>query len=288
MGAEPGTPRSAGTRPVVAAAAFVVLAVLISPGEADEPRIDELRVCADPNNLPFSNDAEQGFENRIAEIVADEVGAPLSYTWWAQRRGFIRNTLGAGACDLVVGVPAESENVETTRPYYRSTYVFVHRAQLEPPLESMLDPRLRELDIGVHLIGDDGANPPPVHALGRLGIVDNVSGYPIYGDYRQRDPPARVIDAVARGDIDVAAVWGPLGGYFAHRTPTVLVVSPIVDTERFAGLPFEFSVAMGVRKGETLLRDRLQRVLDRRGRDIRQVLIDYHVPLIPTEQEVSR
>lgn len=254
----------------------------------DEPRIDELRVCSDPNNLPFSNEAEQGFENRIAELIAEELGVDVAYTWWAQRRGFIRNTLSAGDCDLVIGVPVGSEMVDTTRPYYRSTYVFVHAAELEPPLESMLDRRLHDLAIGVHVVGDDGTNPPPAHALGRLGIVDNVSGFMIYGDYREHDPPARLLEAVERGDLDVAAVWGPLGGYFAHRISDSLVVRPIVDTEQFSGLPFEFSIAMGVRKGETRFRDRVQAVLDRRADEIRRILLDYHVPLIPMREEANR
>src|SRR5690606_5361260 len=124
------------------------------------------RVCADPNNLPFSNAAEQGFENALAELLAAELGATVEYTWWAQRRGFIRNTLNAGDCDVVMGVPAGYELVATTQPYYRSTYVFVYRREPGLELRTIDDPRLRELAIGVHLIGDDGGNTPPVHALG--------------------------------------------------------------------------------------------------------------------------
>lgn len=248
----------------------------------------KLKVCADPNNLPFSNEAQEGFENALAQIVADELDAELSYAWWAQRRGFIRNTLNAGACDLVIGVPAGYELVETTRPYYRSTYVFVHPQRLGKPLSSMRDPRLRELTIGVHLTGDDGSNPPPAHALGRQGIVDNVVGFMIYGDYRRANPPARLIEAVASGDIDVAAAWGPTAGYFARRAGVPLAVQPITDTA-FAALPFQFSIAMGVRKGETAFRDAIQAAIDRRQADIRTVLSRYHVPLVAmrrgTDQE---
>jgi quinoprotein dehydrogenase-associated probable ABC transporter substrate-binding protein len=213
-------------------------------------------------------------------MLAAELGAELSYTWWAQRRGFIRNTLNAGDCDVVMGVPAGYELVETTRPYYRSTYVFVQGPELGAPLGSMLDERLRKVDIGVHLIGDDGANPPPAHAFGRLGIVDNVVGYMIYGDYRERNPAARLIEAVAAGKLDVAAVWGPTGGYFARHSEVPLEVHPIEDTEAFAPLPFEFSIAMGVRKGDTALRDRIQSALDRRSEEVRAVLHAYGVPLV--------
>lgn len=266
-----------GTRFQPALLALALFAVAAQAGAARE-----LKVCADPNNLPFSNEAREGFENALAEILADELDADLSYTWWAQRRGFIRNTLNARACDVVMGVPAGYELVETTRPYYRSTYVFVHSPRLGEPLTSMRDPRLRELTIGIHLTGDDGSNPPPAHVLGQRGIVDNVVGYMIYGDYREPNPPARLIEAVASGDVDVAAAWGPTAGYFARRASAPLAVQKITDTG-FASLPFEFSIAMGVRKGETALRDELQTAIDQRRADVREVLTRYDVPLVPME-----
>jgi mxaJ protein len=163
-----------------------------------------LRVCADLNNLPFSNERREGFENRLAELVARDLGARLEYVWWAQRRGFIRNTLAAGECDVVFGVPSRFERVLPTAPYLRSSYVFVSRDTLAPPLTSLDDQRLRTLRIGVHLIGDDYTNTPPAHALARRGIVRNVAGYTIYGDYREPNPPARIIEALGRGEIDVA------------------------------------------------------------------------------------
>lgn len=241
--------------------------------------IRELRVCADPNNLPFSNEEGEGFENRMAEMIAEDFGAELSYTWWAQRRGFIRNTLNAGVCDVVMGLPAGYELVETTEPYYRSTYVYVYRQESGLDLSSMRDPRLKELKVGVHLIGDDGANTPPAHALGSLGIVDNVSGYMIYGDYREPNPPARIIDAVASGKLDVAAVWGPLGGYFAKHAPVPMEAVPITGTEEFPSLRFAFSIAMGVRKDDQALKEDLNAALARRQEDIRAVLAEYGVPL---------
>jgi mxaJ protein len=254
-----------------------VVASMASPASAAGR---QLRVCADPNNLPFSNQQGEGFENKIAELVADELDAELSYTWWAQRRGFIRNTLGAGACDLVIGVPAGYELVATTDAYYRSAYVYVYRADRGLDLRSMRDPRLRELRIGVHLIGDDGANPPPVHALGAQGIVDNVVGYMIYGDYREPNPPARVIDAVAAGTLDVAAVWGPLGGYFAKHAPVPLAAVPITDTAAFAPLRFEFGIAMGVRKDDRAFLDELDAIIERRRDDIHSLLDAYGVPRV--------
>ncbi|HLT02514.1 MAG TPA: hypothetical protein VK001_10055, partial [Geminicoccaceae bacterium] len=158
--------------------------------------------------------------------------------------------------------------------------VFVYRADRGLDLHSMRDPRLRELTIGVHLIGDDGANPPPAHALGAQGIVDNVVGYPIYGDYREPNPPARIIDAVVRGEIDLAAVWGPLGGYSARRAAVPLEVAPITDTADFAPLRFDFAIAMGVRQGEHAFRDQLNAILARRRADIDRLLEAYGVPRI--------
>src|SRR5690606_4431417 len=154
-------------------------------------------------------------------------------------------------------------------------------------VESMRDPRLGTLSISVHLTGDDGPNPPPAHALGRLGIVDNVFGSLIYGDYRDENPPARLIEAVSDGAVDVAAVWGPIGAYFASRADPPLVALPIAGTESFTGLPFEFSIAMGVRKGDTELRDRIQAVLDRRSEEIRDVLIEYRVPIVTEREEAE-
>ncbi|UPJ44295.1 substrate-binding domain-containing protein [Bradyrhizobium sp. 40] len=247
----------------------------------------ELRVCADPNNLPFSNKAEAGFENRLATMVAEHFGQQVTYTWWAQRRGFIRNTLKAGRCDVVMGVPSGYDLVETTKPYYRSSYVFVTRQDRHLDLSSLLDPRLHHLVIGVHLIGDDGNNPPPAQALGDQGIVDNVRGYSIYGDYRQADPPARLIEAVESGSLDVAAAWGPLGGYFAQHSLVPLTVTPIRDYERFSPQQFQFAIAMGVRKGDDALRDRLNEFIDEHWSEITSLLRSYGVPLVDQPVTVS-
>jgi quinoprotein dehydrogenase-associated probable ABC transporter substrate-binding protein len=256
-----------------------LLAASVQPLPALAGQPDTLRVCADPNNMPFSNEAEEGFENKLAGMVAQQFGKAVSYTWWAQRRGFIRHTLKAGDCDLVMGIPAQYDLVETTRPYYRSTYVFVSQAARHLQLDSIDDPQLRRLAIGVHLIGDDGNNTPPAHALGQQGIVDNVRGFMIYGDYREADPPARLIEAVENGEIDVAAVWGPLAGYAAKRSGVALTVTPIIASERFAPQQFQFDIAMGVRKGDHALRDRLNDFIAEHGAEIRILLQNYGVPL---------
>lgn len=267
---------------VVMAVAATLLGFARSPlAPASGPGRRALRVCADPNNLPFSNRAGEGFENKIAELVAHELGDTLEYTWWPQRRGWVRNTLNAKTCDVAIGVPAGYDLVLTTRPYYRSTYVFVSRADRHYDLTSLDDPRLRTLRIGLHFIGTDYDNPPPAHALGARGIVRNVVGFSIYGNYRQPNPPAQLIDAVARGTVDVAVAWGPLAGYFARREPAPLAITPVSPmTDARTGTVFAFPIAMGVRKGDTRLRDQLQRVMTRDDTRIHQILTDYGVPML--------
>jgi mxaJ protein len=239
-----------------------------------------LRVCADPNNLPFSNSARQGFENRIADLVGRELHQPVEYTWWAQRRGNVRNTLNAGVCDLVVGTSAGMDMLATTRPYYKSTYVFVSRRDRHLGIQSFDDPALRHLRVGVQLIGDDFANTPPAHALANRGIVRNVVGFTVYGDYRRPNPPARIIDAVADGRVDVAVAWGPLAGYFARRATAPLDIVPVSPQVDLPYLPFVFDIAMGVRRADSTFRHQLDDIIARRHAGIDSILTAYGVPLV--------
>ena len=238
-----------------------------------------LRVCADPNNLPFSNDREEGFENELARLIAADLGKTVEYTWWAQRRGFVRNTLREGLCDVITGIATSHELVLATRPYYRSTYVFATRVDRDLDIRSFDDPRLRTLTVGVHLIGDDGANAPPAHALTRRGIVRNLRGYSIYGDYTRPNPPMNLVDAVVDGDIDVAIVWGPFAGWAVQRGAplTITPVSPQVDVPF---LPYVYDIGLGVRRGDDSLKARLEAVLGRRQHEIRALLAQFGVPLV--------
>jgi quinoprotein dehydrogenase-associated probable ABC transporter substrate-binding protein len=239
----------------------------------------ELRVCADPNNLPFSNRREQGFENRLAKLIARDLGRKLSYVWWPQRRGFIRNTLRAKRCDVVMGIPASFELARPTRAYYRSSYVFISRRDRRLTVRSFDDAALKQLRIGLHVIGDDYANTPPAQALAKRGITRNITGYSIYGDYSKENPPAALIDAVARGDIDVAIAWGPLAGYFAKRASTPLKIVPVSPEVDSPSLPFAFDICLGVRKEDKALLDELDVILERRKKEIHRLLQDYDVPL---------
>jgi quinoprotein dehydrogenase-associated probable ABC transporter substrate-binding protein len=236
-----------------------------------------LRVCSDPNNLPFSNRSGQGFENKIAYLVARDLHDTVAYTYALQNDKFIKHTLKAGKCDVLIGVSTGIDEIDTTDPYYASTYVFVSRKRDALGISSLADPRLRALNIGVHLIGDDAT--PPTVALGQEGIVDNVHGYMIQSGFDKPNPPARLIEAVERKDVDVAAVWGPLGGYFSKSSPVPLSITPMSATTRFAPLQFQFAIAMGVRKGDPL-KQRLDAVLARERLTIHSILVNYGVPLV--------
>lgn len=237
-----------------------------------------LAVCADPQNLPYSDERGRGFENRIAELVADELRATVHYTWGLQRRSFLRKTLNTGSCDVVVGAPQGLAGLLQTRPYYESTYVFVTRRGLE--LQGLDDPQLRKLRIGVPALGLEGTNTPPVMALARRGIVEHVTGYSVWDTSTSEAPQARIVDAVARGEIDVAVLWGPTAGYFAQRHGRSLALTPIEGDPKQPELAFRYAISLGVRRGSEPLRDELQQVLERRRDDIDAILREYGVPIV--------
>ena len=234
-----------------------------------------IRVCADPGNLPFSNRRQQGFENRIAELLARDMHTQLVYVWQRMGRGFVREYLNNSRCDVLIGVPVNYSQVDPTRPYYRSTYVFVSRlrAQLRPA--SLNDPKLHSLRIGVQILDDDYATP--AHALARRGMQRNIVGFESTGNQA-----SSIVRAVAVGQVDTAIVWGPLAGYFAERYRG-LTLTPVQTEVDPPGLPFTYAISMGVRKGNTCLRDRLQEFLDRHATEIQRIIHIYGVPQVQSE-----
>ena len=237
-----------------------------------------LRVCGDPDNLPFSHQDGSGFENRLAQLVADAMHAQLEYYWWPQRRGFLRNTLNARVCDLVIGIPAGVDLVRTTQPYYRSSYVFVQRDE-GPPVESLDDARLRTHAIGLVLPGDDGAATPPGEDLARRGIVDNVHGYTPFGE---ASAAQRIVDDVANRRIDIGILWGPQAGRLA-KAPGPLLKVVAVRADPAHPLRLEFDIAMGVRRDDRALAAELDEVIAREQRSIQSVLADFRVPRVERE-----
>jgi quinoprotein dehydrogenase-associated probable ABC transporter substrate-binding protein len=237
-----------------------------------------LRVCSDPNNLPYSNREQQGFENRIADLIAKDFNMKVSYFWFPQREKFFKNTLNSGVCDVVIGVPNGFDEADTTRPYYRSTYVFVSRRDSNLHISSFDDPRLRTLRIGVHVLGEQDDSLPPVHALTSRGIVRNLVGYSIFGNLAEANPSADLIAAVSKKEVDMAVAWGPLAGYFTQHSAVPLEITPIDGDPAHPALPLTFDIGMGVREGDVALKQRLDAELIRRHSEIEEILRSYGIP----------
>jgi mxaJ protein len=248
---------------VLAAASAASVAGL--PGTMQGP----LRVCADPANPPFSSTDESGFENRIAKLVAAELGTDVRYYWWPQRRGFVRNTLDANVCDVIAGIPAQSDAVLTTPPYYHAGYVFAYRPDRVPGLRSFDDARLAKLRVGVPLVGNDMAATPPGHALARRHLTDNVIGYAPLGATAVAE---RMVAALADGTLDVALLWEPQARYYARRQDFEIALVPAHDA---AGEPEDFAMSMGVRRDDAALRAALSDALARAAPRIDAVLREY-------------
>lgn len=239
-----------------------------------------LRICADPNNLPYSNEQQQGFENRIAGLIAKDLAMDATWFWFPQRGKFFEQTLNRGVCDVVMGVPSGMDEAATTRPYYRSGYVFVTRKDRHLNIDSFDDPRLRTLKIGVQILGDQDDSLPPVHAFTSRGIVRNLVGFSIFGNLNEKNPQSELIRAVENGKVDLAAAWGPMAGYFAQRSKVPLELTSVDADRMHPNLPFAFDIAIGVRIGNTELKQKLDAELMRRHAEIEQILRSYGVPLL--------
>jgi mxaJ protein len=254
----------------------MVLLVCSLAGAAFGDQGEPIRVCADPANLPHSNQALQGFENKIAEIVGQELGTGLEYYWWPAQMGMVRNTLGRDRCDVFISIPTGFDPVLWTKPYYRSTYVLAYRSDRKLGLRSLDDPALEKLRIAVHV------NTPPHDALAERGLAGNMVGYRLFFDPQDPDPasrPDRVLQDVLSGAVDVAVLWGPTAGYFARQHPSpALELVPLGDDP---SVPMTYEFSMGVRKGNRELKARLEGALDKREADIRKILADYGVPMLP-------
>ncbi len=260
---------------VVAAAvgAGALLAALALPPVPAFAQSPSLRVCGDPDNLPFSNERLEGFENRIAAVVAADLGATPVYAWWPHQRGLVRNTIDAGTCDVIFGVPEGLDFVLWTKPYYRSSYVMAYRGDRGYDLRSLDAPELQRLRIGVHI------NTPPEESLARRGLLDNISTYSLFFDPRgDRDRPRKLLDDLVAGAVDVAVAWGPLAGYAAATSDAPIELVPLEDEP---GVPLSFDISMGVAKGNEALKGRLEAAIDRRQAEIRAILEEYGVPLVP-------
>jgi mxaJ protein len=253
--------------------------ILLSPDSMWKQR-HNLRICADPQNMPFTNQKREGFDNKIADVLARELGDSVSYAWWPSRRGYLRNTLSAGTCDVVIGVPIGFDPVATSKPYYRSTYYIVTRTDKKLDIKSLDDPRLKKLRVGVNLLDGDYTNTPPAHALSAHGITGiGVVGFP--GFYDDVHHPGEIIDSLAKGNIDVALVWGPIAGWFSKQSGVQMTLTALPDSDS-VDLPFAYSVAIGTRRSDRELRSLIDEILVRKKPEIDKILMEYNVPTVGT------
>lgn len=267
---------AAGPGPCLSAALAAFLAAAPAAAQTGEVREGAaLRVCADPANLPFSNDRGEGFENRVAEILGRAMELPVSYVFFPQSMGFVRNTIRARQCDLVMGTVAGDEVLQNTNPYYHTTYVAVFRADRPAPPEDFADPAMKALRFGVV------ANTPPADLLVRHGLIDRVRPYKLMFDTRHETPALDMVRAVAAGELDMGLVWGPMAGHAIRQGALPLTMRPIASQP---GSPrMDYRITMGVRAGEPEWRRRVNAVLRDRQEEITAVLRDYGVPLLDAQ-----
>ncbi|MGB8841375.1 MAG: substrate-binding domain-containing protein [Aliidongia sp.] len=270
-------PRNAGlTFDAITRIAALALAMLVAPRAlaqtAEMVARTELRVCADPGNLPFSNKAGEGFENKIAQLVGQDLAVPVSYVWFPQVVGFVRNTLGAHQCDLVMGTVSGDSIMENTNPYYHSGYVIVSRPDAGIAARSIADPSLADKRIGLV------AATPPTDLLLKHHLMANVTTYALAVDTRFDSPPRAMIQDIIDGKLDLGLLWGPIAGYFIKHDGLKLNMAFIESEEGSTRL--DFRIAMGVRANEPEWRRRINQAIEHHQAEITQILVDYGVPML--------
>ncbi len=240
------------------------------------------RACADPRNLPFSNEAGEGFENKIAELFAQKLGKSVAYTFYPGATGFIRNTLNAHRCDVVLGIAQGDDIVQPTNPYYRTSYVAAYRANAPlNGLESLSDPRLKTARIGIV------AGTPPATLLAVNGLLGQIKSYALVVDTRFDSPTHEMMDDLDRGDIDVALLWGPIGGYYASKAKNPTTVVPLVKDEN--GPRMVYRIVMGVRHSDQDWKRALNKLISENKAEIQAILQSYGVPLLDeSDQPITR
>ncbi len=257
---------------VIAAAALLLFDGGARAQTSEAVDRSSLRVCADPANLPFSNQAGEGFENKIAELLAAELGVPVRYTWYPQATGFVRQTLMARRCDIVIGISLGFELLQNTNPYYRSSYALVYRADAGISATGLDDPGLKAFRLGVV------AGTPPSSLLAKYGLLGRVRPYQLVADTRFDHPAKQMIDDVAAGEVDVGVVWGPIAGYYAKQHNPKLLVVPLATN---AGeVRMDYRITMGVRFNEPEWKRKINDLIKTKQPEIEAILADYGVPLL--------
>jgi len=275
-------------RLALALAALPLPAFLSAQESTLRPHVGEsgvLRVCADPDALPVSNQTGECYENKLAELRAKTWNAKLEYAWWPVRRGFFGRGLNGRYCDVALTAPVGLDMAAVTGPYVRTMYVIVTRKDSGLDMISLADPRFKNLKIGVHLLNSDAENTPPAMTLSKYGVVGNLTGFTTF--YSDLDRPEDIFKALVNKNIDVAIVWGPLAGYWATRVGADLSIRPVQEAE-VDGIPFAFSLGMATRRRDRALRDSLQTFIDTHQGEIQNIMKEFGVPQLPLDSEPKR
>lgn len=239
--------------------------------ELVDPKV--LWVCADPNNMPFSNEKGEGFENKLAEFVAGKLGKGVAYAWYPQAPGFVRNTLAALKCDVIMGYPQGNDLVQSTNPYYRTAYALVFKQENGlDGIDSLSDPRLKDKRFGII------AGTPPSTYMATSGLLRRAKSYPLVIDTRFDNSAKALVDDVVSGQVDVGVLWGPMAGYYAKRANPPLVVVPL--TKEVGGPPMVYRITMGVRPSDQEWKRQLNTLIRENQADLNHVLLGYGVPLL--------
>ena len=238
-----------------------------------------LRVCADPANLPFSDKNRKGFENKLADLIGAKLDVPVLYTWFPQATGFIRNTLGARKCDLVIGYAQGHELVQNTNHYYRSAYVLIYRSDSDlAGVKSLDDKKLKDKRIGVV------AGTPPATVMALNGLIGKAKPFHLVVDRRYSSPGEEMVAQIASGEIAAGVLWGPIGGYYAKQNGAQLSVVPLVNETR--GPRMAYRITMGVRQQELEWKRQLNKLLRKHSGEIEKILSDYGVPLLDEQDKL--
>jgi quinoprotein dehydrogenase-associated probable ABC transporter substrate-binding protein len=238
-----------------------------------------LRVCADPNNLPFSNDKGEGFENKIVELLAEKLHKTLAYAWYPQATGFVRNTLGAHRCDLIPGFPQGDELVQGTNPYYRTAYALVIKPNSGlDDLDTLSDPRLRDKRVGIV------AGTPPSTYLAANGLMRKAKPYPLVVDTRVDSSASAMLRDLTSGEIDVGVLWGPMAGYYAKEAGPPMRVKLLLKES--GGPPLVFRIGMGVRPSDQNWKRLLNRLIAENRAELNRLLIGFGVPLLDENDQL--
>jgi len=256
-------------------AACALLAIALSLPGSDGARAEGvLRVCADPDNMPFSNEKGEGFENKLATLIADELGDRLAYSWFSESTGYVPNTMGSDACDLVMGYAQGTGLIDDTNPYYYTSYVLIYRQgdQSLAGVERLSDPRLKGKKIGLF------ARTPPASLIAMYGLAGNAKPFEVNADESLSKAAQKMLAEIGSGKLDVGILWGPVGGYYAEQSPVPLKLVPLAKES--AGPSTVYPITMGVRPNEPQWKHTINKVLAENQAGIYAILEGYNVPVL--------